>query len=114
MDGWSLVYYVATSGNIPVKEYINSQSPREKACVFDALSLLRENGISLKLPYAKPIKGRLWELRALGEFEHRIFYFAYTGRQFVLLHAFTKKTQKAPTKETALATKRMKEYLKGR
>ena len=27
---------------------------------------------------------------------HRIFYFAYTGRKLVLLHGFTKKTEKTP------------------
>jgi phage-related protein len=33
--------------------------------------------------------------------------------KFVLLHAFTKKTNKTPIKELEIAMKRMKDYLNG-
>ncbi|WP_416768925.1 type II toxin-antitoxin system RelE/ParE family toxin [Sulfurimonas sp. ST-25] len=36
-------------------------------------------------------------------------YFAHTGRRFVLLHGFVKKTQKTPRKEIDIAKQRMKE-----
>lgn len=42
---------------------------------------------------------------------YRIFYFAYTGRRFILLHGFQKQTQKTPKKEIELAEKRRKEFL---
>ena len=42
---------------------------------------------------------------------HRILYFAFTGRKFVLLHGFTKKTEKTPVREIEIAVRRMEEYL---
>jgi phage-related protein len=36
---------------------------------------------------------------------------AYTGRRFILLHGFQKKTQKTPKQEIELAEKRRKEFL---
>ena len=43
----------------------------------------------------------------------RLFYFAYTGRQFIILHAFRKKGQKTPRKEIETAERRMKRFLEG-
>jgi phage-related protein len=40
---------------------------------------------------------------------HRIFYAAVVKGEIVLLHAYQKKSQKAPKKEIDLAQKRMKE-----
>ena len=42
---------------------------------------------------------------------HRIIYFVYTGKILILLHGFTKKTQRTPAKEIKVAGKRMKDYL---
>ena len=39
----------------------------------------------------------------------RILYFTYTGKRFILLHGFIKKTQKTPRDEIESARKRMKE-----
>ena len=47
----------------------------------------------LKEPYIRHIKGKIWELRIMvSKGYSRIFYFSYTGKRFVLLHAFLKKT----------------------
>ena len=42
---------------------------------------------------------------------YRIFYFVYTGRRFILLHGFQKKTQKTPKREIEIAEKRRKEFI---
>jgi len=39
-------------------------------------------------------------------------YFAHTGKTFVLLHAFVKKTREVPQPEIETATRRMKQYLR--
>ncbi len=60
----------------------------------------------------RKLAGReFWELRTgvSGDI-YRTFYFAYTGRKFVLLHAYQKKSQKAPKKELEVAEERMKDY----
>ncbi|MDA8340353.1 MAG: type II toxin-antitoxin system RelE/ParE family toxin, partial [Nitrospiraceae bacterium] len=58
---------------------------------------------------------KLFEIRIKDRSNiHRIFYFAYTGKKFILLHGFTKKTDKTPQKEIAIALKRMEEYIQRR
>jgi len=42
---------------------------------------------------------------------YRVIYFAYTGKRFVMLHGFTKKTQKTPSKDLKIAKKRMEELI---
>jgi phage-related protein len=42
---------------------------------------------------------------------HRIFYVTVTGPMIVLLHAYKKKSQKAPVQEIETAVRRMKEVL---
>jgi phage-related protein len=71
---------------------------------------LREFGVSLGMPHAKHISGKLWELRPAA---NRFFYFAYVGRRFVILHAYRKQSQKTPPQELALAERRLAEVLTG-
>ena len=62
--------------------------------------------------FARPVRGKLWELRIQsGRNIYRIFYFAHTGRRFVLLHTFQKKTRKTPRKELAIAERRLNDVL---
>jgi phage-related protein len=79
---------------------------------FDLERLVRFN-IKLGPPYVEQIEGRdFWELRTkLGGDIYRTFYFAHTGKKFVLLHAYHKKSQKAPKRELDTAEERMKDYL---
>lgn len=62
------------------------------------------------MPHAKHIGGKLWELRPGA---NRFFYFASVGRQFVVLHAYRKQSQKTPAQELALAERRLAEVLRG-
>ncbi len=64
------------------------------------------------MPYARHLKGKLWELRiSSGRLTYRVLYFARAGRRFVLLHIFRKKTQKTPRREIDTALRRMAELL---
>ena len=70
-----------------------------------------EVNVRLGPPYVRKLAGREFrELRTgvSGDI-YRTFYFAYTGRKFVLLHAY-QKSQKAPKKELDVAEERMKDY----
>ncbi len=42
----------------------------------------------------------------------RVLYFAYTGKRFILLHGFVKKTGKMPRRDIDIAENRMQNYLK--
>ena len=72
------------------------------------LRLLQEFGTNLSMPHAKPIQGKLWEIRPEG---NRLFYFAYIEQQFVILHGYRKQSKKAPGGEIAIALRRMQELM---
>jgi|SRR5215210_832109 len=111
--GWRWVYYKTDSGRAPVREFIDGQAPRVKEKIFADLVRLRQFNVKLGPPYVKKVAGRdFWELRTkVGGDIYRTFYFAHTGKKFVLLHAYQKKSQKAPIKELDIAEERMSDYL---
>ena len=105
---WQIEFYATRRDS--VLDFINDLPLSERAKVRNVLRLLREFGLLLGLPHARPISGqaKLWELRA-GDI--RLFYFAHTGRRFIILHGFRKKSRKTPPAEIATAARRMKEFL---
>ncbi|RJQ53984.1 MAG: type II toxin-antitoxin system RelE/ParE family toxin [Nitrospiraceae bacterium] len=111
---WTIAYYVTGNNKCPAKEFIDSLSDEGQARFIFITRLLTEYGIAVKEPYVKQIMGRkkLFEIRIKDKSGiSRILYFAHTGRRFVLLHGFTKKTDKTPKKEIEIAEQRMKDYL---
>jgi len=114
---WSIEYYMTSEGKCPVQEFIDSLSAESKAKYIFIADLLEEHGISVKEPYVKPLTGtkKLFEIRIKDKMNiHRILYFAFTGRELVLLHGFTKKTEKTPRGEIETAVRRMEDYLSRR
>ena len=109
-SSWRVVFYKDSRGRSPIVEYLNMLPVAEQAAAQEAFSLLREFGLSLGMPHAKHINGKLWELRPGA---NRFFYFAYVGRRFVILHAYRKQSQKTPPQELALAEHRLAEVLTG-
>lgn len=107
---WAIEFYTDTRGKSAAVKFINELPVQTRARVRNALRLLREFGVLLQLPHARPISGhrKLWELRA-GTI--RLFYFTHTGHRFIVLHAFRKKSQKTPRREIAVAERRMAEFL---
>ena len=111
---WKIVFYQSRKGNRPVQEFLDSLGKTARAAVLRDLGLLREFGIKLGPPAVRSIAGvrKLWELRVkTGDGAVRIFYAALTGRRFVLLHGFVKKSEKTPPAELELAAKRLQEVL---
>jgi phage-related protein len=107
---WRLIYYETATGRCPVQEYFDAIGAREAGRIAFDLDLLGTYGLELGAPHVRSIAGKLWELRTTGRPQHRVLYFAVSGRRFVLLHAFTKKTRKTPTAEIATAQRRMVDY----
>jgi phage-related protein len=111
---WSIEYYVADNGKSPARDFIDSLSAESKAKFIFIADLLTEYGLNVREPYVKPITGsrKLFEIRIKDRQNiHRVFYFAYTGRKLILLHGFTKKTDKIPSREIEIAEARMKDYM---
>lgn len=105
---WNIVFYTDHRGKCPPLEFIEELPVMEQAKIRNALRLLRDFGTALGMPHAKPIQGKLWELRPGGV---RLFYFAFIDRQFVILHGYRKQSKKAPEGEIAIALRRMEELL---
>lgn len=115
MKNWQIEFYLDEKGFSPVKEYVKNLSAADRNKVFYTINLLKSTGIYLREPHSKKLEpeNNLFELRSqfLNNIQ-RIIYFHFTGKTFVLLHGFTKKTQKTPKKEITLAIKRKNDYLR--
>lgn len=70
-------------------------------------------GPDLGMPHTRPMGRGLFELRLkAGEGIARVFYCTVVGRRIVMLHQFTKKSEKTPRKELEIARRRMEEATK--
>jgi len=109
---WEVVFYQDKQGNEPVKDFILGQPDGAIAEILHVLKLLRQFNITLGMPYVRKIdKSGLRELRIKhGSDIYRIFFYAYTGKKFILLHAILKKEDKTPESDKLLAIERMHDY----
>jgi phage-related protein len=62
------------------------------------------------MPHTRALGGGLFELRLkAAQGIAQVFYCTRVGRRIVMLHQFTKKSEKIPKRELNMARKRMKE-----
>ncbi len=109
---WTVEFYQDSKGREPVGDFINSLPVGTQAKILRLIDLLARYGVLLKEPYTKQIKGKLRELRIIDKSGNiRIFYFSHTGKRFILLHGFVKKTGKTPDREIGIAEKRMNDLI---
>lgn len=109
MNRWKIDYFKTAFGKSPVKYFIDELPVKTQTKIYNTLELLSEFGLSLGSPHTKKITNTpLWELRVLGEKSSRFFYIAKTGHSFLLLHGFSKRSQKTPPKEIKTALARLK------
>jgi phage-related protein len=75
------------------------------------VELIQAHGLErVREPYLKHLEGPLWELRLKGKSGiARAIYVTATGMRIVIVHVFTKKTQKTPRTEIKQALKKAKE-----
>lgn len=114
---YKIVFYQDLKGYSQVKELLislrlkkdkNSRVNLRK--IEDIINKLRENGLSIGMPYIRKINEDIWEMRPL---RNRILFFCYENEKFVLLHSFVKKTNKTPKKEIDKVIREMNNYIKG-
>ncbi len=109
---WTIEYYRDEKGKEPVADFIDSLAIDTQAKVFRLIDLLEEYGVLLKEPYTRQVRDKIRELRIKDtQGAIRVLYFTYTGRRFILLHGFIKKTEKTLEKEIEIAEKRIKEFI---
>lgn len=92
--------------NPKIHDYLLSLQESSSTKAFKLIRLLQTFGNHLGMPYSKQISNNLFELRARGQQEIRIFY-CFHENQAVIIHAFIKKSQKTPQKEIETALERI-------
>ena len=108
--GWKVKFFQTSRGDSLVEDFIKEQDETTYAKVLQSIRLLANSGPFLKPPYIKKLQNKLYELRISGKIAIRIFY-TIVNNEYYLLHAFKKKSQRAPSKELKVALDRMKEIV---
>src|SRR3989338_6000931 len=104
-------YFIFSSRNNPVKDFIDSLEFKQKIKVFHIFKLIIEYGINSVPQHIKKLSGTpLWEIRILGKDNIRILYIISRRETVLLLHGFIKKTQKTNPKEINIAIKRWRQW----
>ena len=108
-----ITFYRLETGKSPVEMFFDSLTNKQFEKTAFVLDLIEQLDI-VPQKYFKKLKGTdgIWEVRVHhGSNTFRILGF-FDGRDLVVLnHAFTKKSQKTPKREIALAEKRKLDYL---
>ena len=111
---YQIYFYKDRNGVEPVAEWLrelsdkNGKDARIKLTkIRDYVKSLSQYGTYIGEPVVKHLDGEIWELRPLS---NRVLFAAWTGKSFVLLHHFVKKTQKTPKREIETAHRRLQDY----
>jgi phage-related protein len=106
--------YRLETGKCPVEEFFDSLTNKQFEKISFVFDLIEQIDI-VPRKYFKKLKGTddIWEVRIQhGNNIFRVLGF-FDGKDLVVLnHAFTKKSQKIPKKEIAVAEKRKHNYFK--
>lgn len=113
MTQWQVEFYEFEEGSSPVFDWYGEQDAKVIAKFARIFELLEEHGTFVRLPYVDSITDtKLFEIRVEQQTNiYRILYFAYTGKRFILLHGFQKKTQKTPRRHIETAESRRIEFI---
>ncbi len=103
---WKLECYLDARERNPVEEFIQALPEGDRALVRARIDFLAGVGNRAREPLSKSLGKGLFELRVKAR---RIFYCFKPGGVIVLLHGFTKKSQKTPQRGLQIALNRMEE-----
>lgn len=92
-----------------IDKFLDNLEEITRSKVSKILHILMMVGNEIEMPYSKSLGGGLFELRISGKLPIRIIYCFYQDCA-ILLHIFTKKTEKIAKRELSLA-KRRREFI---
>lgn len=113
---YQIILYKKQNGECEIEEYLRdlgkrSVSDKDSRIKFKKINtyfeILRQYGTRVGEPVTKHIVDDIWELRPHKE---RLFYFYWKDDTFVILHHFTKASQKTPTSEIEKAKRNLKDF----
>jgi len=100
---WQILYF-----NEDVQDTIDSWPVGIRAFYARITERMAVFGPNLGMPFTRPMGHGLFEIRARGrEGIGRAFFCTIIDRRIIILHAYTKKSQKTPSKELKIARRRM-------
>jgi len=103
--------YETHDGKVPVQDFLDELPRAHKAKAFQEIDLLALFGAELKMPHAKHLAGKLWELRIKSHSDiSRIIYFIPVQEKIILLSGFIKKGNKTPPNELNRAKKYLSDW----
>ena len=109
---WKVIYYSEQSGSIPVREYINNLSLRERAKTMAFIGLLEKKGPDLPRPYADILEDGIHKLRVkLTGTQVRTLYFFCYQNIIVLTNVFDKHSDRVPKEQIKLAKESRIDFL---
>lgn len=114
---YKIAYYTDHNGKQPVKKYLEElkkqdtkESRSRLKSIAHHLAILELMGTRAKKEQVKHLRGDIWELRPQQD---RILFIGWHEGHFVLLHHYTKKTDKIPDREFETAKRRYKALQEG-
>jgi len=114
---FDVIFYSDNRGREPIVEFISElrqKSSTDKNArinlnkIVAYLDILCEHGTRVGEPVSKHVDGDIWELRPL---DNRILFAYYKDKIYILLHHFTKKTNKTPPGEIEQAKRNLVDYI---
>lgn len=109
---YKTLFYKDIRGRSSVLDYMFDLPKKERFKIEKYMEFLRASEGVLDEPYSKHITGKIRELRVdFGKNRHRVFYFTFTEKNIVFLHAFLKKTQKTPLNEIKIAEEKYYQFI---
>ena len=114
---YDVIFYSDSRGIEPAAEFISElrhKSNTDKNArinlnkIVAYIDILCEHGTRVGEPVVKHLDGDIWELRPLG---NRILFAYYKDKIYILLHHFSKKTNKTPQGEIEQAKRNLADYI---
>lgn len=113
---YEIKLYRTSGGKSPVEEYLKELkrdgNVKELAQIKTYEERLAEHGMAVNNVFPHTIRKLNDDVYELRPGSNRIFFFYYTGNEFVLLHAYRKHGQKAPPSEIKKAENERKDYIR--
>lgn len=107
-----VIYYTTSSGDNPFDKFLNSLAEHQQRKILRIIANIVTYGLTAVIPHIKKLTGTpLWEIRILGQDNIRVFYATLVEDSILILHGFSKKSQKTPSKEIKTAVDRLEDWL---
>ena len=109
---YEVVFYTTRRGDSPIDKFLDGLRKKARAKIEALIAFLEQQGPNLRRPYADRVRRKMNELRVVfaGD-QFRILYFFFVRNMVVLLHGFTKKTQKLKESDIKIAEDRREDWV---